>query len=105
LALEASQRVENRGDHEEHRCHDQTSGLRPDADPLYSAHYEVYGGAHVVGAEFTDKRIELGRRGADAEEERYFDEDDDEGAHSVNAVSSCSAHRNRCSGQHTDRQC
>jgi hypothetical protein len=98
LALEASQGVEDRSDHEEHSGHDQASGLGPDADPLYSAHYEVYGGAHVVGAEFTDKRVELGRRGADAEEERYLDEDDNEGTHSVNAVSGYSAHRNGRSG-------
>jgi hypothetical protein len=72
--------------------------LRPDADPLYGAHYEVYGGAHVVGAEFADERVEFGRRWADAEEERYFDEDDDKGTYSLNAVSDYSVHRNECLG-------
>jgi hypothetical protein len=104
LALEASQCVEDRSDHKEHSGHDQACGLGPDADPLYGAHYEVYGGAHIIGAEFTDKRVELGRRGADAEEERYLDEDNDEGTNSVNYVSDCLAHRNARPGQRTNRQ-
>lgn len=86
LALDACERIEYRGEQEEDGGNDQASSLWPDADPLYGAHDEVYGGAHVVGAELADEGVELGRRRADAEEERYLDEDDDEGAHSVAAL-------------------
>jgi hypothetical protein len=94
LTLQASQGVENRSNHKDHGSSDQAGRLGPDADPLYGAHNKVYGGAHIVGAEFADERVELGRRWADAEEERYFDEDDDKGAYSVEAISDYSGHRN-----------
>lgn len=81
LALEAGERVEHRGQQQEDGRHNQARRHGPDADPLYGAHDKVDGGAHVVGAEFADKLIELGRRGTDAEEERYLDEDDDKRTH------------------------
>jgi hypothetical protein len=87
LALESSQGIEDGSNQQEDSCDNQAGRLGPDADPLYGAHDEVDGGAHVVGAEFPDKGVELGRGRADAEEERDFDEDDDEGAYSVQQVS------------------
>lgn len=87
LALEARQCIEDGCDQQEDSRNDQASGLRPDADPLYDAHYEVYGGAHVVGAEFADEGVKFGRGWADAEEERYLDEDDNEGTDSVLLIS------------------
>lgn len=88
LALESSQGIKNGSNQEEDSCDNQASCLGPDADPLYSAHDEVDGGAHVVGAEFADEGVELRGGRADAEEERDFDEDDNKGAYSVQRVSS-----------------
>lgn len=77
LALEAGQRIENRRNQQEDGANNQARCLGPDADPLHGAHDKVYGGAHVVGAELADEGIELGGGRTDAEEERYFDENDD----------------------------
>jgi hypothetical protein len=77
LSLDASQRIEGGREQEENGRNDQTGRHRPDADPLNSAHYKVYGGTHVVGAEFADERVELGGCWADAEEEWNLDENDD----------------------------
>lgn len=83
LALEPSKRIENRSKQQEDGCYNQTGSLRPDADPLYSTHDKVNGSAHVVGAEFANERVEFGRGRADAEEQGYLNEDDDERADSV----------------------
>jgi hypothetical protein len=87
LALKARQRIEDGCDQQEYGCNDQAGRLGPDANPLYGAHHEVYGGAHVVGAEFANEGVEFGRGWADAEEERYLDEDYDEGADSIRLIS------------------
>ena len=84
LALEAREGIEDGGDEQEDCGDDQAGCLGPNADPLHGAHDEVNGGAHVVGAEFADEGIERGRSRADTKEKRYLNEDDDEGAYSVN---------------------
>jgi hypothetical protein len=83
LSLEASERVEDRGEEQKDGSDNQAGGLGPDAYPLHSAHDEVDGRAHVVGFEFANEAVELGRGRTDAEEQRNLDEDDDEGAYSV----------------------
>jgi hypothetical protein len=78
LTFQTSQRVKDSREQEDYSCSDQAGRLGPDADPLHSTHHKVYGSAHVIGAELPDESVECGGRRADAEEERYFDEDDDE---------------------------
>jgi hypothetical protein len=83
LSLEAGERVEDRGEEQEDCSDNQAGGLGPDADPLYSAHDEVDGRTHVVGFEFPNEAVKLGRGRADAEKQRNLDEYDYEGAYSV----------------------
>jgi hypothetical protein len=105
LTLEASKCIEDGGDHQEHCGNNQASRLGPNADPLHRAHHKVDGGAHIIGAKFADKSIELWRGRADAKEERDFDEDDDERAHSVRVVSDLSRFITACASRRTGRQC
>lgn len=44
------------------------------------AHGQIDSSAHVVGLEFADECVKRGRGRADAQEERDFDEENDEGA-------------------------
>lgn len=66
LALETSERIEDRGNQQENGRDNQASCHGPDADPLNGTHDKIYGGAHVVGAEFADEGIEFSRGRADA---------------------------------------
>jgi hypothetical protein len=86
LALETSKRIEDCSKHQEDGCDNQACGHGPDADPLYGAHHKVDGSAHVVGAKLADEFVEFRRGWADAEEKRYFNEYDDEGAYPTTLV-------------------
>jgi hypothetical protein len=87
LSFDACQRIEHGSYQQKDGRNNQTGRLGPDAYPLNSAHYKVYGGAHVIGAELANESVELGRRWADAEEERDLDEDDDERTNSIQSIS------------------
>lgn len=83
LTLESSKRVEN-GCQEQEDCRsDQATRTSRQTRPLHCAHDGVNGCAHVICLELADEGVEFGRRRADAEEEGYLDEYDDEGAYSV----------------------
>jgi hypothetical protein len=43
---------------------------------LNDSHDQIYSGAHIIRGEPAHERIEFRRSRADAEQERYFDEDD-----------------------------
>ena len=86
LALDTSKCVEDGGDHEKDGSDDQARCLRPDADPLYNAQYGVESSAHVVRLDLADKAIEFGGRGADTEEQRDFNKDNEERGHSASTV-------------------
>lgn len=78
LALETGKAVAERGEQKEDtssnqaRCHNQV------AEKLDNGHNKVRGGAQVVGRDLANKGVKLGRRGADAKQQRNFDEQDDE---------------------------
>jgi hypothetical protein len=84
LALEAGKRIKDGRKQQEDGCHNQAGSHGPNADPLYSAHDEVDGSAHVVRAELPNEFVKLWRRRTDAKEERYLNKDNDEGAHQAN---------------------
>jgi hypothetical protein len=83
LTLEPSERIEDGRDHQKDGRDNQARSHGPDADPLYDAHHGVDGGAHVVGAEFTDEGVELRGGRADAEEQRDLNEYDEKGVDSM----------------------
>lgn len=83
LLLQASKRIECRGNQQHDSGCDQTCRVADEREPLDYAHCGVDGGAHVVGFEAADEGVEfLGGR-ADAQEEGDFDEDEDEAGDAV----------------------
>lgn len=88
LALESSKRIEDSSDQQKDCRNNQACCHGYDADPLYCTHGEIDSGAHVVRTEFANEGIELGGGWADAEEEGYLDEDDDEGAYQADNAKS-----------------
>lgn len=80
LALETSERIEEGGNKEHDSGRNQTGSIYRNANKLNNTHDSIDSGAHVIGLEFADEGVEFGRGWADAEEERDFNEDDDEGA-------------------------
>ena len=85
LALDTSKRIEYGGDQQENGRSDQTGGHCGKAGPLDGAHAKVDESAHIVGLEFANESVKLGRRRADSEEERYLNEDYDECAYSIDS--------------------
>lgn len=77
LALGGSQRVEDSGDGEKDGRCNQTRRAGDETNPLHSAHNGVHGGAHPVGAETANEIVELLGRRAYAQQERYFNKEDD----------------------------
>jgi hypothetical protein len=77
LSPDTSERVEDGREEQEQRRCDQTSRPGYNAQPLHNAHDQVDGGAHVIGLESADESIEFRGGRADAEEERYLNEQDD----------------------------
>lgn len=77
LALETGKAVAERGEQKEDassnqaRCHNQVT------EKLDNGHDKVRGGAQVVGRDLANKGVKLGRRGADAKQQRNLDEQDD----------------------------
>lgn len=65
---------------EEHSCRDQAGRMADQTKPLDQTHNSIYGSAHNRGGEFADEVVEFAAGRAYAEEERYFDEEDYEGA-------------------------
>jgi hypothetical protein len=53
-------------------------------EPLNNAHNQVDSSTSIRGREFPDEVVELAACWADAEEEGYFDEEDYEGAGTIN---------------------
>lgn len=92
LALQTSQRVEEGGDREDDGGGDETRRASYETNPLDSTHGGVHGGAHVVGGEAADEGIELGGCRANTEEERYLNEEDDEGASTAKVRMGCHHH-------------
>jgi len=86
LVLEPCKCVEDTRNQQKHSGCDQARCIAYEAGPLYDAHDEVDGGAHVVGMEFADEVIKRCRGRADAEEERDLEEDDEERGHSVQSL-------------------
>ena len=83
LALETSKRVED-GRKQQKECRDdQASHHGQQTEPLHNAHDQVDGSTHVVCLESANEAVEFGRRGTDAEEERYLDEYNDKGEYSA----------------------
>jgi hypothetical protein len=87
LPLDTSECVEGCRSQQDDGGGYQAGCLRPDADPLYDAHDEVDGGAHVVRAESTNESVEFWGSGTDAEEEWNLDEDDDGRVCSIRNIS------------------
>lgn len=84
LPLETSDGVAYSSDQQEHGSSKQARAVtRDQTQPLYHAHYEVDGGAHVICGKAAYELIELFGGRTYAKEERYFDEQEDEGACSV----------------------
>ncbi|KAL3962548.1 hypothetical protein ACCO45_004071 [Purpureocillium lilacinum] len=79
LALDAGQQVADGGEREEDTRGDEGAAAEGDADEHDGAHDAVGGRAHVVGRDLADELVKLGRGRADAEEQRHFDEEDQEG--------------------------
>jgi hypothetical protein len=83
LLLQPRERIESRSDQQHDRSRDQARGVADDGEELDDAHDEVDGGAHVVCLEAADEGVEVLRGGADAQQKRDFDEDEDEGGDAV----------------------
>jgi hypothetical protein len=60
--------------------------MNNETKPLHNAHNQIDGSARIRGAEFTDEVVEFATRGADAEEERDFDEENYEGGGKTDAA-------------------
>lgn len=67
LTLDASQCVEDGRNEQDNRSNNKTGCLDGKRDPLNDTHGEVDGGAHVIGLESADERVEGGRCRADAQ--------------------------------------
>lgn len=92
LALQTSQRVEEGSDREDDGSRNETRGARYETNPLDSTHGGVHSRAHVVGGEAADEGIELGGSRANTEEERYLNEEDDEGTSPAKVRMGCHHH-------------
>jgi hypothetical protein len=78
LALQTGQRVEDSSDGEHNGGGDQTRGTGDETSPLDTTHDGIHSGAHPVGCEAADEGIELGGCRANAKQEGYLNEEDDE---------------------------
>ena len=87
LALDASQCIEAGCDEQDDGSDDKTGCLHGNRNPLDDTHGKVDGGAHVIGLESADERVKGGRCRADAQKEGNLDEEDNEGADTVLAIS------------------
>jgi hypothetical protein len=79
LLLQPRERIESRSDQQHDRSRDQARRVADDGEELDDAHDEVDGGAHVVCLEAADEGVEVLGCRADAQQQRDFDEDEDEG--------------------------
>ncbi len=82
LATDSSQEIADGRESQDDGGRDQRGGLVDEAEVEYNSHGTVRAGAGVVGRDRADHGIELGGRGADAEEQGNLDEQDDEGERS-----------------------
>lgn len=83
LSLQSSQRIECRRNEQEDGRGDQTADINNKTEPLYDAHDQIDGGAHIVGLESADELIELGRGWAYPEQKGNFDEEEDERGNTI----------------------
>lgn len=78
LTLDTGQCIEDGRDEQDDGSDDKTGCLDGERDPLNDTHCKVDCGAHVIGLESANESVKRGRRRADAQEERDFDEENDE---------------------------
>jgi hypothetical protein len=83
LLLQPRERIKGRGNQKHDRSRDQARRVADDGEELDDAHDEIDGGAHVVCLEAADEGVEVLGCRADAQQERDFDEDEDEGGDAV----------------------
>lgn len=83
LAANSGQEVAESREHEEHGKNNQGAGGNSEADELNRRHDAIGGGAQVVCGNLSDKGVKLAGRGADAQQERDFDEEDEKRRGSV----------------------
>lgn len=79
LATNASKEVAETGEGEEDTGGDQRRNGDEGAEELHDGHDNVGTSAHVVGGDLANEPVELGRGRADAEKQRDFNEEDDQG--------------------------
>lgn len=77
LALETGKAIAERGEQKEDTSSNQARRHNQVAEKLDDGHDKVCGGAQVVGRDLANEGVKLGRRGADAKQQRDFDEQDD----------------------------
>lgn len=77
LAADSGEEVAESREHEEHGKNNQGAGSNSEADELNRRHDAIGGGAQVVCGNLSDKGVKLAGRGADAQQERDFDEEDE----------------------------
>lgn len=83
LAANSSKEVAQSREHEEHSEDDQGAGSNSEADELDRRHNTIGSGAQVVCGNLSDKGVKLAGRGADAQQKRYFDKEDEKRRGSV----------------------
>lgn len=69
-----------------HRRRNQARRHDNQAQELHDTHNAIHSRAHVVRRELAHEVVEFAAGGADAQEEGYFDEEDEEGTRSVSSV-------------------
>lgn len=83
LAANSGKEIAQGSEQEEHGKDNQSAGSNREANPLNGGQDAVGGGAQVVRGDLADKGVKLAGRGADAQQEGYFDEEDKERRSSV----------------------
>ena len=86
LVLEASYAVASSRQQHDDACRNQAAAGVDDAEDLENAHDSVHGSSHVVGGDLPDDGVKLGRCRTYSEEEGDLDEDENEGAASVESA-------------------
>ena len=86
LLLESRQSIERGRDQQHDGGRDQACRVADQGEPLDQAHDSIDSSAHVICFEAANEAVEDFRGWADAEEERDFDEDEDEGGDAVRWV-------------------
>jgi hypothetical protein len=83
LSFHTGQSIESSSNGEEYRRGNKTRSLLDETEPLDDRHDEVDSSAHIVCRESPHEGVKLRRCRADAHEEWYFNEDNEERARAV----------------------